>query len=391
MVLASSPLSYATEEDKAETKAEIKEEKKTTSSLQQATEELNKMQAALKQAKDLVNQLKGSKKEVKEKVEALQAEIENVNDVLKELENDIEETEEKINEAKKELEIAEGERDRQYADMKKRIRFMYENGGNYYLEMLLSSKGVSGFMNEVQYIESINQYDRQKMDEMIEIVDEINEIKSFLEEEMRQLEEKKAAQEESKAALQELEDERQKELSGIEAELVDAESVAKAYEEEVKAQNEIIAQIRAAEAKKGGGSASKIDDRYGFLWPCPSSTRISSDYGPRTAPTSGASSNHKGIDISAPHGVPIVAVQNGTVAVANYSPSAGNYVMIDHGAGLYSVYMHCSGFACSPGQDVVRGDTIAYVGSTGVSTGNHLHFAVSVDGSYVNPWGYVSQ
>ena len=208
---------------------------------------------------------------------------------------------------------------------------------------------------------------------------------------MAKLEEEKKAQEESRAALEELENVRQKELAGIESELVDAESVAKAYEEEVKAQNEIISQIRAAEAKKGGGSASKIDDRYGFLWPCPSSTRISSDYGPRTAPTSGASSNHKGIDISASHGAPIVATQNGTVAVAATSPTAGNYVMIDHGAGLYTVYMHCSGFAVSAGQDVIRGDTIAYVGSTGVSTGNHLHFAVSVNGEYTNPWGYVSQ
>ena len=383
MMLASSPLSYATESDKKETK--------TASSLQQATEELSKMQAALKQAKELVSKLKGSEKEVKEKVEAIQEEIENVDGVLKELESDIEDTEKEIEETEKELEAAEAEKDRQYTDMKKRIRFMYVHGDNYYLEMLLSTDGVSGFMNEVQYIESINQYDRGKMDEMIEIVNEINEIKQILEDERKKLEEEKIAQEESKAALEELEDVRQKELAGIESELLDAESVAKAYEEEVKAQNEIIAQIRAAEAKKGGGSASKIDDRYGFLWPCPSSTKISSDYGPRTAPTSGASSNHKGIDIAAPYGAPIVASQNGTVTVASYSPTCGNYVMIDHGAGLYTVYMHCSSLACSAGQDVTRGDTIAYVGSTGVSTGNHLHFAVSVDGSYTNPWGYVSQ
>ena len=125
------------------------------------------------------------------------------------------------------------------------------------------------------------------------------------------------------------------------------------------------------------------------MWPCPSSKRVTSDYGPRTSPTNGASSNHKGIDIGAAYGADIVAADGGTVLVATYSSSGGNYVIIDHGGGLCTVYMHASSLTVSAGQTVSKGQVIAKVGSTGISTGNHLHFGVSVNGVYVNPWNYL--
>ena len=151
--------------------------------------------------------------------------------------------------------------------------------------------------------------------------------------------------------------------------------------------------MRAAAAAKAAAEGKEVaDNPYtggAFTWPCPSSTRVTSDYGTRVSPTSGASSNHKGIDIGASAGAAIVAAANGTVKAANYSSAAGNYVMIDHGGGLYTVYMHCSSLAVSEGTAVSAGQTIAYVGSTGISTGNHLHFGVSLNGSYVSPWSYL--
>ena len=104
---------------------------------------------------------------------------------------------------------------------------------------------------------------------------------------------------------------------------------------------------------------------------------------------SGASSNHKGIDIGASAGADIIAAADGTVTAASYSSAAGNYVMIDHGGGLYTVYMHASSLLVSPGQTVSAGDVIAKVGSTGISTGSHLHFGVSLNGRYVSPWSYL--
>ena len=128
-----------------------------------------------------------------------------------------------------------------------------------------------------------------------------------------------------------------------------------------------------------------------FKWPVPSSTRVTSDFGPRTSPTAGASSDHKGIDIGASSGSDIVAAAPGKVIISRYSSSAGYYISIDHGGGLCTVYMHCSKLLVNVGDVVAGGDVIAKVGSTGISTGPHLHFGVSLNGSYVSPWGYLTK
>ena len=154
----------------------------------------------------------------------------------------------------------------------------------------------------------------------------------------------------------------------------------------------------AEEEKKKAAAANKAAQTYktvslgdiSFTWPCPASGRITSGFGSRKSPTKGASSNHQGIDISAPTGTSIVAAAAGEVVIATYSSSAGNYVMISHGGGVYTVYMHASSLLVSQGQSVKKGQTIAKVGSTGYSTGSHLHFGVRVNGSYVNPTKYVS-
>ena len=164
---------------------------------------------------------------------------------------------------------------------------------------------------------------------------------------------------------------------------------ARAYAQNFS-QEELIAAIKRAEAEKAAAGVEEHPYTGGaFRWPCPSSTRVTSDYGTRVSPMSGASSNHKGIDIGASAGADIIAAADGTVTAASYSSAAGNYVMIDHGGGLYTVYMHASSLLVSPGQTVSAGDVIAKVGSTGISTGSHLRFGVSLNGSYVSPWSYL--
>ena len=149
--------------------------------------------------------------------------------------------------------------------------------------------------------------------------------------------------------------------------------------------NEIEDQIaRAANPDAYQGSAT------GFIWPCPGYTRISSYFGPRPQPTAGASTNHKGVDLAAPYGSAILASAAGVVTTSTYSSSAGNYIVIAHGNGTSTVYMHCSALLVSVGETVEQGEKIAKVGSTGYSTGNHLHFGVIKNGTYVNPLNYVS-
>ena len=161
----------------------------------------------------------------------------------------------------------------------------------------------------------------------------------------------------------------------------------KAIEAEMKRKEEEAR--KKAEAQKKTYKVTNLGN-ISFKWPCPSSGRITSGFGGRTSPTEGASTNHKGIDISASTGASIVAAADGEVVIATYSYSAGNYIMIDHGGGVSTVYMHCSQLLASKGQKVKKGQTIARVGSTGYSTGSHLHFGIRSGGSYVNPSNYVS-
>lgn len=142
----------------------------------------------------------------------------------------------------------------------------------------------------------------------------------------------------------------------------------------------------------GNGSYNiKVDPNTLFVWPCPSSTRITSAYGSRLHPVYGEYRFHNGIDVGAAMGEGIIATYQGTVISAGYNSSMGNYVMIDHGQGLTSIYMHASHLYVSSGDKVKTGQVIALVGSTGVSTGPHLHFSIRLNGEYQNPLNYVSR
>ena len=142
------------------------------------------------------------------------------------------------------------------------------------------------------------------------------------------------------------------------------------------------------QAKLAEESRIKYDGGM-FKWPAPSYTKITSEFGNRMHPTLGVEKFHNGIDMAAPGGSPILAAYDGNVVAADYSNSMGNYIMIDHGDGLYTIYMHASALYVSKGSFVTKGQNIAAVGTTGRSTGNHLHFSVRLNGSYVNPRSYL--
>ena len=164
------------------------------------------------------------------------------------------------------------------------------------------------------------------------------------------------------------------------------------YEADIAAQNETIAALEAAVAEERKKLAAEQGRKYDggvFSWPAPSYTRISDDYGYRIHPILKVQQFHNGIDMAAPGGSPILAAYDGKVVAAAYSSSMGNYIMIDHGDSLYTIYMHASALYVSKGQEVSKGEKIAAVGTTGRSTGNHLHFSVRLNGNYVSPWSYL--
>ena len=144
----------------------------------------------------------------------------------------------------------------------------------------------------------------------------------------------------------------------------------------------------------GSNGSSESDSSNGITvgssWLVPCSYKvISSPFGFRESPTAGASSYHQGVDFSASAGTPIVASRGGTVTVAGYSNTAGYYVTINHGDGFSSIYMHMTNYIVSSGQKVNQGQTIGYVGNTGITTGYHLHFGIALNGAYVNPMAYL--
>lgn len=359
-------------------------------SLQDAQDEKEELERELAAAQQTIKDLKESKGNIEDKVTELNQQLMNISARITELENQLTEKSQDILQTQKELEAAKQQEMEQYEDMKVRIQFMYENGQTSYLEVLLSSKSIADFLNATEYISQIQSYDRQKLDEYAQTVELIANMEAELEQEYAELETLKTTVENDKATVAAMMRQKESELAELADDIADAQSEADYYAAEIQAQEELIAAIQRAEAEKA--AAGIVDNPYSggaFVWPCPSSTRVTSNYGPRTSPTGGASSNHKGIDIGAPYGADIVAAADGTVKAASYSSAAGNYVMIDHGGGLYTVYMHASSLVVSPGQTVTAGQVVAKVGSTGISTGNHLHFGVSLNGSYVSPWGYL--
>lgn len=413
--------------------------------LSEAKDKKAKLEQSLAQAESLIDELSQSQNAAEDKVAALNAQLSDISGQIASLQSQLSEKNEQIIASQDAVAAAQESVDRQYADMKKRIQFMYENGQTSVLEMMLTSGSLADFVNKAEYFSRVSEYDRDKMTEYENSLSELSNAEETLKTQYAELEEMKAEVEKDQTAVSAMLSDKEEELAAISGSLTEAEQTAANYEAEVQAQNEVLAAIQAAEAERkareakeeadrqaalkkqqeeaaanaansgnsqnnsnGGGNNSNTgsDSSSGnnsntgnngnsgtvtgkFTWPVPASRVISSDYGYREVPTAGAGANHNGIDIAAGYGSDVVAAADGKVITSRLSTTAGNMIIIDHGGGIYTVYMHNSSRLVAVGDRVSAGQTIAKVGSTGISTGNHLHFGVSVNGTYVNPWNYL--
>lgn len=373
----------------------------SATSLSDAQREKAALEAELAKAQELIDDLKDSKDDIETKVEELDAQLTTISRQITATEEQLVQKNAEITDTEALLVEAQADVDMQMEAMTKRIQYMYENSSTVsYLDAFFRSGSMGEFLSQAEYIRQITEYDRQMLVQYEESVRYVADMKETLEQEQAELEELKAQVEAQRATVQALASAKEQELAAVNSDISDAQSEAAIVQAKIEAQNELIAQIQAEEERRqqeeqnNGGESSQPGDAYSggaFVWPCPSSTRVTSDYGNRLAPTAGASSNHKGIDIGAAYGADIVAAADGTVTFAGYSRGNGNYVMISHGGGLYTVYCHASSLTVSKGQTVKAGDCVAKVGSTGISTANHLHFGVALNGSYVSPWNYLSR
>lgn len=357
-----------------------------------ALNKIEDIKSDLDQVKKNIAQLEANKSNLKSYIARLDQEAASLSAQIQKLNEDIEAKKEEIVQAEKELDEAEQVADRQYEDMKLRIQYLYEAGNPSYLEMLLTADSIGDFLNKSAYVKEVSEYDRKMMDEYIAQKEAVAAAKEVLESEEEELELMADAAEEQKETVDALIKKKTAEIQSYQAQIDSQNSNAAEFQEDLEEQEKLLNQIEEQIAAAALANASMDDGdggASGFVWPCPSSRRITSGFGPRSQPVPGASTNHKGIDIGASHGSSIVAAAAGRVTTSTYSSSAGNYIVISHGNGLSTVYMHCSALYVSVGDTVSAGQAIAAVGSTGFSTGPHLHFGVIKNGVYVNPGNYV--
>jgi len=347
------------------------------------TEVQNQKKAVDKKISDLNKEKKSEEKKLqsikqqKEQLEAAQRKEQQEYDGLV---SQIDELKKSIEELDKSIEDSEKEYNEKVELLKTRLRVMYENSDFTYIDTLVQSKSVIDFFERLELMSTISKKDK----EIIESIKQAKRDIAF----KRQLAIGQKEQVQAKA------DETLKTINNLTAsrasldnQIKEINARLKKIEEEedklISQSNALVNQIK--NLQKSGAYAGGS-----MTWPCPSSKTISSYYGNRLHPILKKYKMHTGIDISAKQGASIVAANKGTVIMAGWQSGYGYTVVVDHGGGITTLYAHCSKILVSVGQNVKAGETIAKVGSTGMSTGPHLHFEVRKNGATTNPLNYVS-
>lgn len=314
--------------------------------------------------------------------------------------------EDMIEKKKQELEKAIEVEEEQKEALRVRMRKMEETGSYSYISVLFKATSFTDLLSRLDSVSSVMNRDKNLEEEYIAAREYVEEVKAEYEATLADYEEKKAELENKKAKLE-------KDIASATATIValeeDIENNRAAYEENERLEQAIDAEVKSLLAQmekerqeqqqnggSGGGSGGQgiysdgpiITGSGSYKWPTPGYTNITSRYGYRIHPIFHTSKLHTGVDVGAPSGASIYAADGGTVAIAVYSSSYGNYVLINHNNGTSTLYAHMTSMAVSQGQNVEQGAVIGYVGSTGNSTGPHLHFEVRVNGSTTNPMSY---
>lgn len=295
----------------------------------------------------------------------------------------------------KELEISNQEQviaekqaeiDERWGDFKDRMQAMQVMHDSGAVAMITSAQSLYDLLTFSTTLQQVSEKDT-------EVLEEMNQQKAELEAEKQELEQAMAELESAKAALEDKSDQLSANIQAQDATISKLDADAKAQEQVVAEKQKLADEAEAAyeqwvqqNASSGSGVCAE-----GFIWPLPGAGRVTTEFGADQWVNGVFSSGHKGIDIAIAGGTPIYAAHNGTVAATTGHWSYGNVVMIDNGDGISTLYAHMQSAAIvSVGETVTQGQVIGYVGSTGNSSGNHLHFEVRVNGVRQNPRNYIS-
>lgn len=399
--------------------------KSLAQSINEMESQKNKAIQSVDDLRNNIDSLESEKKQLNNEVVDLDAKIAELEKQIAELEKQIAELKADIEKTEKEIEELENKITENQKEFEERVSVMYMNSQVGYFDIIFSSKDIDDLLSKASTMKFITQYDKDIINDLKDNKllidakkDELNGKKTALEVTKTSLDDKNAELYESKAQKLALITEKSgqqeqnfEEISKLEGEIQQLEqSISKEKqaqaERERRAREEALRKANEAKAKKSqyankssvsstiSYSAPSYENSYtgnlgsGMLgWPVPGARRISSGYGYRSI--SIHSGFHTGIDIPSPMGTPAVAAESGTVIFAGYSGSYGNLMKVQHSNGIVTYYAHLSGFVASVGSSVSKGQTIALIGSTGNSTGPHLHFEVRINGAHTNPLNYV--
>ena len=360
------PVFYGSEKASAATVQE-----KINSATKEKQEALEKMKKAESDKKDVIAQ----SEQLNLEIDLIQSEIYEIDGIIEEIDGQIKEKEEEILEYEQKIEVQDEE-------FKAVLRSMDESSTGSYLELLLSSESFSEFFVNLETIKEITEHDTAIINEMVSLKNEVEAAKAVIESRKNEQEEARNIASQKENALQKKLDEKEALAKELEK---DIEKYKKVYDDARR-------QEEALKASLSSSLSSSSNSQYlggEFCWPAPSYVRISSPYGYRIHPIFGVKKFHSGVDLAAPGGSNILAATDGTVKMAGWNGGYGNCVVVDHGGGVSTLYGHASRLLVSKGQKVTRGQVIAKVGTTGNSTGNHLHFEVLINGKTTDPMPYI--
>lgn len=349
--------------DLQEQKEQIKEQ------LNEASSGLEDVQIELTESLDAINKIEA-------KIIEGEANLETTKNEIVKLEQEVKQIQEKLVHVQKDY-------DTQKKTLEKRLVAVYKMGDTTYLDVLLNSKSITDFISRYYLIEEITEYDGKLLETIEREKNKITEINNQLNEKSNNLKKMKENQEKTLISLENARTIKNSYLADLTEEELNIQKQVEEYNKKldnIDAQMAILAMVNGDSEFIGGE----------FLWPAPGNTIITSPFGMRFHPILHYYRSHNGIDIGTPMGAPIVASNPGTVITASYVGSYGNVVMLDHGGGVVTNYAHGSKILVEVGQTVQRGEIIMEAGSTGLSTGPHLHFEIKINGTFVNPLPYVT-
>ncbi len=352
--------------------------------LDELRQEQNAIQKQMEEEKEALKSTQQQFSSLSEQIKYLEDQLSKVEQELATLNRNVKNAEDLVGQAEEELTKIENELQERVDLFKERLKQIYQKGDVNFFEVLTQSSSITDFLVRFELLKKIAEQD-------MALVEEIDRQRIIAEEKKVELEKKRdhvvLLKKQSEAKLAQLESQKKEQQAFLVQVRQEKSVIERALAELEDDSNKLASRIRAIQLSRSGSGLTGPAGK--FAWPTPGYTRVTSDYGMRVHPVLRTSRMHTGVDIGAPSGSPAVVGELGEVIYTGWFGGYGWTVVVDHGGDVSSMYPHLSKITVKEGQIVTRGQEVGKVGTSGLSTGPHMHFEVREKGDPVNPWQYL--